>query len=127
MSVEETSALCKKKKSPHNKHVVQRQQRLQQQHNNQKQQQEAKSQRQQQQEQTLQKGLHIQRQKNAKPCLADYPYDRSRNVGCQARPVHMIVMIRPSMRTKMNTACMLFWAPLQMRDVGGLSPEPHQA
>ena len=40
---------------------------------------------------------------------------------------HMIVMIRPSMRTKMNTACMLFWAPLQMRDVGGLSPEPHQA
>ena len=40
---------------------------------------------------------------------------------------HMIVMLRPSMRTKMNTACMLFWAPLQMRDVGGLSPEPHQA
>ena len=87
MSVEETSALFKKKKLPHNKHVVQRQQRLQQQHNNQKQQQEAKSQRQQQQDQTLQKGLHIQRQKNAKPCLADYPDDRSRNVGCQARPV----------------------------------------
>ena len=85
--MEETSALCKKKKLPHNKHVVQRQQRLQQQHNNQKQQQEAKSQRQQQQDQTLQKGLHIQRQKNAKLCLADYPYDRARNVGCQARPV----------------------------------------
>ena len=87
MSVEETSALSKKK-TPHNKHVVQRQQQLQQQHNNQKQQQEAKSQRQQQQQdQELQKGLHIQRQKKAKPCLADYPDDRSQNVGCHARPV----------------------------------------
>ena len=76
-----------RKKHHHNKHVVQRQQQLQRQHNNQKQQQEAKSQRQQQQDQGLQKGLHIQRQKNAKPCLADYPDDRSRNVGCQARPV----------------------------------------